>query len=193
MSFANRRQFLALPWAAALAAAQMDEYDPSNIKLSHRMPIRSMTDDDLKFLQQMGIRWCRIEFGEQATFDYMKSTVERLARFNMKIYSAVHYCYRRTRCQLGQPGRDQDIEEFNRFLVDCGRLDIPVTNIDWHPANTYTTAEVMTRAATRRGSSSWTTSARRWKSRLRPRVLRRRHLDHLYLLHQGRAAGGGES
>jgi mannonate dehydratase len=105
------------------------------------MPIRSMTDD---LCSNMGIRWCRIEFGEQATFDYMKSTVERLARFNMKIYSAVHYCYRRTRCQLGQPGRDQDIEEFNRFLVDCGRLDIPVTNIDWHPANTYTTAEVMT-------------------------------------------------
>jgi len=38
-----------------------------------------MTDDDLLFLQQLGIRWCRIEFGEQATFDYMKSTAERLA------------------------------------------------------------------------------------------------------------------
>lgn len=145
----SRRHLLALPWAAATAArlhaaAAIDEYDPANIKLSHRMPIRGMTDDDLKFLQQIGIRWCRIEFGESAPFDYMKATVDRLARFNMKIYSAVHYCYRRTRLQLGQPGKDQDIDEFNRFLVDCGKLDIPVTNIDWHPANTYTTAEVMT-------------------------------------------------
>lgn len=142
----SRRHFLALPWAAAVAAAapRIDEYDPSNVKLSHRMPIRSMTDDDLLFLQQLGIRWCRIEVGEQATFDFMKATVDRLARFNMKMYSAVHYAYRRTRLQLGQPGRDEDIDEFNRFLVDCGKLNIPVANIDWHPANTYTTSEVLT-------------------------------------------------
>lgn len=135
----SRRAFL----SSALAAVN-GEYDPGNIKLSHRMPIRNMTDDDLLFLQQLGIKWARIEFGNQATFDYMKATVERLKRFDMKIFSAVHYAYRKTRLQLGQPGRDQDIEVFNRFLTDCGALGIPVANIDWHPANTYTTAEVLT-------------------------------------------------
>jgi mannonate dehydratase len=123
-------------------APRIDEYDPGNIKISHRMPIRSLTDSDLLFLKQLGIRWCRIEFGEDAPFEFMKATQERLARFGMKIYSAVHYAYRRTRLQLGQPGRDEDIALFNTFLRDCGRLGIPVANIDWHPANTYTTAQV---------------------------------------------------
>ena len=139
----SRRAIIALP-LTAFAAAGIDEYDPSNIKISHRMPIRGMTDDDLAFLRQLGIKWCRIEFGDAAGFDYMKATVERLAKFDMKIYSAVNYVYRKTRVQLGAPGRDEDIETFNSFLRDCGKLGIAVANIDWHPANTYTTSEVMT-------------------------------------------------
>ncbi|MBY0503272.1 MAG: mannonate dehydratase [Bryobacteraceae bacterium] len=133
-----------LPLLACPALPAVDEYDPGNIKLSHRMPIRSMTDDDLLFLQQLGIRHARVEFGDEASFAFMRATQERLRRFQMTIYSAVHYAYRRTRLQLGQAGRDADIDEFNRFLVDCGKLGIPVANIDWHPANTYTTAEVLT-------------------------------------------------
>lgn len=140
----TRRHALSLFAAPAFAATPIDEYDPANLKLSHRMPIRTMTDDDLLFLQQLGIRHARIEFGESTTYDFMKATQERLRRFNMVIHSAVNYTYRRTRLQLGQPGRDQDIDEFNRFLTDCGRLQIPVANIDWHPANTYTTSEVLT-------------------------------------------------
>ncbi len=139
----TRRSVFAFP-LAAFAAPRIDEYDPANIKLSHRMPIRSMTDDDLLFLRQLGIQWCRIEFGDACDFAYMKATVDRLAKFNMKIFSAVNYAYRRTRVQLGQAGRDQDIDEFNVFLLDCGKLGIGVANIDWHPANTYTTNEVMT-------------------------------------------------
>ena len=144
----TRRGLLTLPGLAlaqtSAPPAPIDEYHPANLKLSHRMPIRSMTDADLQFLQQLGIRFARVEWGNTVTFDEMKATQERLARFGMTIYSAVHYVYRKTRLQLGQPGRDQDIETFQRFLADCGRLRIPVTNIDWHPANTYTTAEVMT-------------------------------------------------
>src|SRR5712675_1909449 len=116
----SRRTVFALPLAAA-AAPRLDEYDPGNIKISHRMPIRGMTDDDLMFLKQLGIRWCRIEFGDSAGFDYMKATQDRLAKFGMSIYSAVSYVYRKTRLQLGQPGRDEDIEEFNTFLRNCGK------------------------------------------------------------------------
>ncbi|MEZ5356166.1 MAG: mannonate dehydratase [Bryobacteraceae bacterium] len=145
----TRRQILQAGLAPALwparrlyGATRIDEYDPANTKISHRMPIRSLTDSDLQFLRQLGVKWCRIEFGDEAPFDFMKATQERLARFDMKIYSGVHYAYRRTRLQLGQPGRDEDIAVFNAFLRDCGRLRIPVANIDWHPANTYTTAQV---------------------------------------------------
>ena len=103
------------------------------------MPIRDMSDDDLLFLRQLGIRWCRIEFGQQAPLDFMRATGRRLAGFGMRIYSAVNYVYRSPRSQLGQPGRDEDIDAFIRFLRDCGSRGIPVTNIDWHPPNTYTT------------------------------------------------------
>ena len=73
-----------------------------------------------------------------------KATVERLARFNMKIFSGVHYAYRHLDVQLGRGRRDEVIETYCQFLRDCGKLGIPVSNYDWHPANTYTTAIVDT-------------------------------------------------
>lgn len=141
-----RRSFLSFPALSALAAAKpkIDEYDPANIKLSHRMVIRSLSDNDLRFLQQLGIRWCRIEFGDSAPFDFMKATADRLARFDMKIFSGVHYAYRHLDVQLGRGKRDELIETYCQFLRDCGRLGIPASNYDWHPANTYTTAIVDT-------------------------------------------------
>lgn len=141
-----RRSFLSLPALPALAVGKprIDEYDPANIKLSHRMVIRSLSDEDLRFLQQLGIRWCRIEFGDDAPYDFIKSTVDRLARFDMKIFSGVHYAYRHLDVQLGRGKRDQLIETYCQFLRDCGRLGIPVANYDWHPANTYTTAIIDT-------------------------------------------------
>lgn len=151
----TRRQMLfraslaaALPFSprplSAAAGTGIDEYAPGNIKLSHRMPIRSMNDDDLLFLQQIGIRWARIEFGSSAPYDTIKATVDRLARYGMKIYSGVHYGYRELDVQLGRGRRDEIIDTYCTFLKDCGRLGIPVSNYDWHPANTYTTSEVMT-------------------------------------------------
>lgn len=62
----------ALPALAAAAPsptkAEIDEYQPGNIKLSHRRPIRNMNDEDLLFLQQLGVRWARIEFGNSADY-----------------------------------------------------------------------------------------------------------------------------
>ena len=48
--------------------------------------------------------------------------------------------------QLGQPGRDEDIDAWQTFLRSCGQLGIGVAPYDFHPANTYTTGHV-----TRRG------------------------------------------
>ncbi len=139
----HRRAFLSLP-SLALAKPRISEDDPANIKLSHRMVIRSLSDEDLQFLQQLGIRWCRIEFGDSAPYDFLKATADRLARFNMRIFSGVHYAYRHLDVQLGRGRRDEIIETYCQFLRDCGRLGIPVANYDWHPANTYTTAMIDT-------------------------------------------------
>ena len=140
----GRRDFLAAGAAAAAArkAKVIDEYDASNIKLSHRISA-DVTDEELLFLQQIGLRWARVEFGERETpFDYLRATQERFARFGMRIFSGVHYAYRSLDLQLGRPGRNQAIEKFQGFLRDLGKLGIPVANIDFHPANTYTTAMV---------------------------------------------------
>jgi len=148
----SRRDLLKIPLAASLggilqAAAQaqnrkvIDEYDPANIKLAHRLPAR-ISENDLLFLKQIGMRWARVEFGTEASLEHVRRTQDRYGRYGLKIFSGVHYAYRSLKIQLGQPGRDQDIETFQTFLRDLGRLSIPVANIDFHPANTYTTAQV---------------------------------------------------
>ena len=146
----QRRQFLqstigavGTPLFAQNLSKAIDESDPSNIKLCHRLDAKTVTDDDLRFLQQIGLQWVRLEFGEgEVDLDTLRAAQERFARFGMRIYSGVHYSYRSTRVQLGLPGRDQDIERYIRFLRDLGRLGIPIASYDFHPANTYTTRMV---------------------------------------------------
>src|SRR5262245_45677994 len=121
----------------------IEEDDPANIKLAHRLNAREITDDDLLFLKQIGIRWARLEFGSGPTsFEYLRSTQQRFAHYGIRIFSGVHYAYRSLKVQLGQPGRDQDIETYRNFLRDLGKLEIPVASYDFHPANTYTTNQV---------------------------------------------------
>ena len=140
---------MALP-LAAMAASAIEEDDPNNVKLTHRVSAR-ISDDDLLFLKQIGLRWARVEFGDGATtLDSIRQTQQRFARFGMKIYSGVHYSYRNAKVQLGQPGRDQYIEEYRNFIRDLGRLAIPVASYDFHPGNTYTTAMVERRGYTAR-------------------------------------------
>src|SRR5258706_16433488 len=115
-----RRDFLNEAALAAMAAAtprigmaqskRLDEYDPANTKLAHRVSAR-ISDDDLLFLKQIGMRWARVEFGAEAMpFETIRATQERFARQGIRIFSGVHYSYRSQKVQLGQPGRDKVIE-----------------------------------------------------------------------------------
>ena len=123
----RRRQFLCsalsaagLPLVAQKRATRIEESDPRNAKLCHRIDTGNITDDDLRFLQQIGLKWVRLQFGSGG------------------------------KIQLGQPGRDQDIETYAQFLRDLGRLGIPIASYDFHPANTYTTKMVQRRGYTAR-------------------------------------------
>ena len=155
---ATRRRFLKLPLAASAAAlvgstaraagstakADIDEYAAGNIKLSHRVEA-DLSDDDLLFLKQIGLRWARVNFEpDNSSFEAMRQTQQRFERFGLKIYSGVHYAYRTLEVQLGRPGRDKQIEAYQNFLRNLGKLGIPIASYDFHPANTYTTAEVDT-------------------------------------------------
>ncbi len=142
----RRRDFLGAPLAPALAAAVpsvsraavgavIEEHDPSNTKLCRRLRA-DITDDDLLFLKQIGLRWSRVNFTpEKADFDYIRKTQQRFERFGIKVFSAVHYTYRTLEVQLGQPGRDEQIDVYNKFLRGLGKLGIPVSCYDFHPAN----------------------------------------------------------
>src|SRR6516164_5722220 len=115
MSPLSRRHLLKL--AAGSAAAATDENDPANIKIAHRINARAVTDDDLLFFRQVGLRWARLEFGEAPiSLDQLRAIQERFRKAGMEVYSGVHYSYRTTRLQLGQPGRDQDIETYCGFI-----------------------------------------------------------------------------
>jgi mannonate dehydratase len=150
----ERRNFLqlaALLPAAARGAKGIDEYAPENIRISHRINGRTISDDDLLFLKQIGLHWVRVEFSEGAApFEYLRSTRDRFAKFGLRISSGVHYSYRSLRVQLGQPGRDEDIDTYRQFLRDLGKLEIPVASYDFHPANTYTTKMIERRGYTSR-------------------------------------------
>src|SRR5436305_8957037 len=141
----GRRQFLGTALAGAVplfaqAQAAIDESDPSLPKLCHRLDAKSITDDDLRFLQQIGLRWARLEWGEgNIGVDTLRAAQQRFAGFGIGIYSGVHYSYRSLKVQLGQEGRDRDIETYCGFLRDLGKLEIPLASYDFHPGNTYTT------------------------------------------------------
>lgn len=128
----------------------IDEYDPANIKLAHRLS-DTIKDDELLFLKQIGMRWARVNFKpETATLDHMRKVQKRFAGFGIQIYSGVHYAYRSLKVQLGLPGRDKEIDQYRGFLRNLGQLGIPVTCYDFHPANTYTTGRVKRRGYTAR-------------------------------------------
>jgi mannonate dehydratase len=154
----NRRQAFgsllgagAWPTFAQTAAARrrkvLDEYDPANTRIAHRIVAKGLTDDDLLFFQQIGLKWARLEFGEaDVTLDTLRGYQQRFARHGIRIFSCVHAAYRNEKLQLGLAGRDQHIETYQRFLRDMGKLEIPVASYDFHPANTYTTNVVQRRA-----------------------------------------------
>ena len=147
----DRRNFLKLPLAGAAAqaistgpfvargAARIDEYDPQNTKIATQINAGAV-DDQLLFLQQIGVRWVHVLFPLEADFDFIKNTSDRLARYGIKIHQGTcEPIYHSLKIQLGQPGRDEDIEKFQAFLKNLGRLKVYSSKIDFHPGNTYTT------------------------------------------------------
>jgi mannonate dehydratase len=127
---------------AEVYKGSMNEYEPNNIKLTHSVSPNA-SDDDLLFLKQIGIRWVRLQYEDwDADIDKLSEIQKRLAQYGLQIYSTHHPAYRSLKIQLGHPGRDEDIELCCDFIRTLGKLGIPVTVYDFHPANTYTTSHV---------------------------------------------------
>jgi len=134
---------------AAQPAALIDEYDPNNTKIARRVSA-NIGDDGLLLLKQIGLRWAGVIFGDNEDLDNMRNTQRRFERYGIKIYAGLHTAYRNFKIQLGQPGRDQYIAQYQTFLRNLGALGIPVSSYDFHPANTYSTGRVTRRGYTAR-------------------------------------------
>ncbi|HET6216720.1 MAG TPA: hypothetical protein VFE27_06840, partial [Acidobacteriaceae bacterium] len=62
--------------AAALSApsgAPMDEADPEGTKIAVKLTVQHTTDEELLFLKQIGLRWLHADFGEEASYDFIKT------------------------------------------------------------------------------------------------------------------------
>lgn len=150
--------------------------DGSPIRLAHVVPWNA-GDADLLFLQQIGLRWVRLNYGEEdPRVDRLRAVQQRFARFGLQIASGWHFAYRSLRVQLGQPGRDADIDTYRTFLRSCGQLGIGVAPYDFHPANTYTTGHVE-----RRGYLAREFSEREFRQRVeKPRFDREYPADEIW-------------
>lgn len=125
-----------------MTQAHMDETDPRNIKIGHQIKWDA-SDDDLLFYKQIGMRWAQVSWGrETPNVNHMRDVQKRMLHYDIQIYSGRHDAYHSVKIQLGQPGRDEDIETFSQFLRALGELNIPLCVYDFHPANTYTTHRV---------------------------------------------------
>jgi mannonate dehydratase len=120
----------------------MDEIDPAPCKPAHIVRWNA-PDADLSLCRQIGLRWVRVLCADlDPGVDTLRSVQQRLASHGLRIWSAVHDASRSTRIQLGQPGRDEDLEIYRTFVHSLGMLGIPVAAYDFHPGNVYTTAHV---------------------------------------------------
>jgi hypothetical protein len=60
----NRRQLVLSALGASAMGQVFGQGNPGDTKLAHRLTAKSVTEDDLLFLQQLGLKWVRLEFGE---------------------------------------------------------------------------------------------------------------------------------
>jgi mannonate dehydratase len=116
------------------------EDDASNIKLGREVNAHTLTDDELLFLRQIGVRWVRLQLGsEPVPFEFLRSVHDRCARYGLRIYDGVHVSYQNPAIALGLRDRDQAIEAYQTVVRDLGRLGVPLAGFDFFPGNTFAT------------------------------------------------------
>jgi mannonate dehydratase len=94
------------------------------------------TEDDLKWLQQMGVEYVVLwTGGDKASYEYYASQRELFEAAGLKVYgfgnSSVH---NQEAITLNLPGRDAKIEEYKTHLRNLGKAGIPYTTYA-HMAN----------------------------------------------------------
>ncbi len=99
------------------------------------------SEDYLRFLKQMGVRYVLVKFADQHTnYEDAARFVDRLRRLGLTPKDGGNVgLHKNPAIHLGLPGRDEAIERYNEFTKILGKIGIPVGYITWEPNRVYTT------------------------------------------------------
>ena len=92
-------------------------------------------DAELQFYREMGVEYISVMFKEN-DWDYESvcRLQERMAKFDLTITDAGSFSvFKNPVIHLGLPGRDEQIERYNRFTTVMGQCGIPVCSLAWQP------------------------------------------------------------
>lgn len=114
------------------------------VKLGMRLR-PSVTDADLQFMHQLGMRWCRLDiWPPDGSYDSMSRIFERFDKNGIRIFTVAYGGMNHPSMLLGGPERDKKLEELGGFLKDLAKIGIPVTDTSFCELgkgfNTYTTS-----------------------------------------------------
>jgi mannonate dehydratase len=103
---------------------------------------RPLTDDKLRLAAQVGVTDIVADCPgpDPAAFDALHATI---ADIGLRL-SVIENCLPLIRPVLGQPGRDDDIEEIANVIRNMGRLEIPVLCYNFMPSGDWNRTSVTT-------------------------------------------------
>ena len=112
----------------------------NKIKVQSKV-VSDYTDEQLLFIKQMGIKYVYVIFKDEHTdYDSVMRFLERLKKYDLTVTDAGNvHLYKNDKIHLGLPGRDEAIEEYNRFNRILGKAQIPVVYMTWEPNHVLTT------------------------------------------------------
>ena len=99
------------------------------------------TDDQLAFIKGMGVDYVYVIFEDDCVdYDSVARFMERLAKAGLTCTDAGNtHIYKNDKIFLNLPGRDEAIEEYNRFNRVLARVGIHIGYMTWEPNQVLTT------------------------------------------------------
>src|SRR4030095_10620541 len=157
MNHLTRRDFgkagiAAAAFAAPAAAKRLEPLSPG-IKISMQVN-EDVSDDDLKWVQQMGVEYLNVQTGkDRGTLENFLAIKKRVEATRLKVWNISNNDNRNIEeITLNLPGRDQKIAWLKQYIRDTGKAGIGyityahMANGIWSSANETTRAGATARA-----------------------------------------------
>ncbi|MFC1574188.1 mannonate dehydratase [Candidatus Latescibacterota bacterium] len=111
------------------------------------MTSKSIDDEQLTYLKQLGIEYLESWVAEEhVTYNDIIELRQKVEEAGLSLYSTGYSRrYNSSVIQLGLPGRDEQIRDYQQFLRDLGKAGIHNTIYAWNPSGIYSTGTTETR------------------------------------------------